>query len=69
MSDDADTKIGQIPEEVADQLLQDGWDLAGLETALIERAMERSSGNVTRAAALLGLTRATLDYRLKKLHS
>ena len=55
--------------EVADQLLQDGWDLAGLETALIERAMERSSGNVTRAAALLGLTRATLDYRLKKLHS
>ena len=43
-----------------------GCDLAGLENALIERAMERSGGNVTRAADLLGLTRATLDYRLKK---
>jgi len=31
--------------------------------------MQRSGGNVTRAAALLGLTRATLDYRIKKLRS
>ena len=51
---------------VVEQLLEDGCDLAGLENALIERAMERSGGNVTRAADLLGLTRATLDYRLKK---
>jgi DNA-binding NtrC family response regulator len=51
---------------VVEQLLEDGCDLAGLENALIERAMERSGGNVTRASDLLGLTRATLDYRLKK---
>jgi DNA-binding protein Fis len=31
--------------------------------------MQRTDGNVTRAAALLGLSRATLDYRLKKLRS
>jgi len=34
---------------VVEQLLEDGCDLAGLENALIERAMERSGGNVTRA--------------------
>jgi two-component system response regulator HydG len=51
---------------VADQLLEGGCDLARLEHTLIELAMERSEGNVTRAAKLLGLTRATLDYRLKK---
>ena len=54
---------------VADRLLEDGCDMAGLEQALIEQAMQRSGGNVTRAAKLLGLTRATLDYRLKKSRS
>ena len=29
-------------------------------------SLEKASGNVTRAARLLGLSRATLDYRLKK---
>jgi len=57
---------GGLLTTVVEQLLEDGCDLAGLENALIERAMERSGGNVTRAADLLGLTRATLDYRLKK---
>jgi len=32
---------------------------------LIERAMGRAEGNVSQAAKLLGLSRATLDYRLK----
>lgn len=54
---------------MADQLLDEGCDLVGLENTLLERAMERSGGNVTRASKLLGLTRATLDYRLKKLRT
>lgn len=53
-------------EDLADQLLEDGCDLARLESALTDRALERTGGNVTRAARLLGLSRATLDYRLKK---
>jgi transcriptional regulator with PAS, ATPase and Fis domain len=53
----------------AEQLLEEGVDLARLERVLIEGAMQRTGGNVTRAAALLGLSRATLDYRLKKLRS
>ncbi|NCF17505.1 MAG: AAA domain-containing protein [Haliea sp.] len=66
---------GQVGESggtftgAAEQLLDEGCDLASLERALIEGAMQRSGGNVTRAASLLGLTRATLDYRLKKLRS
>jgi two-component system response regulator HydG len=51
---------------LADQLLGQGCDLARLETVLLERALESAGGNVTRAAKLLGLSRATLDYRLKK---
>ncbi len=56
-------------EQVAEQLLEQGCELAALERVLIERALERAGGNVTRAARLLGLSRATLDYRLKKRQS
>lgn len=53
-------------EGMAEQLLEQGCELAALEQVLIDRALERAGGNVTRAAKLLGLSRATLDYRLKK---
>ncbi|MEX3967847.1 sigma 54-interacting transcriptional regulator [Paraburkholderia sp. EG286B] len=39
--------------------------LTEVETALIEAAMAETGGNVAKAATLLGLTRAQLDYRLK----
>tara|TARA_R110001592_G_scaffold363372_2_gene686293 strand:- start:169118 stop:170782 length:1665 start_codon:yes stop_codon:yes gene_type:complete len=54
-------------DSTVDKLLNDGCDLASLERSLMERAMERTDGNVTKAAKLLGMSRATLDYRLKKL--
>jgi DNA-binding NtrC family response regulator len=44
-----------------------GISLDELETSLVEQAMEQSDGNQTRAAALLGMTRDQLRYRLKKL--
>jgi DNA-binding protein Fis len=40
--------------------------LESLERDLIRQALERAGGNRTRAAALLGLTRDTLRYRLEK---
>lgn len=49
-----------------DQLLESGFDLTEWEQALMIRALEKTGGNVTRAAEMLGLSRATLDYRLKK---
>ena len=53
-------------QALADQLLDNDCQLSALEDALIRQAMERAGGNVTQAAKLLGLSRATLDYRLKK---
>ena len=47
-------------------LPEGGISLAGLERDLIRQALARASGNRTRAAALLGLTRDTLRYRLEK---
>lgn len=53
-----DLRDVEIPEE--------GVDLAELERTLLRKAMERTGGNQTRAAALLGITRQTLIYRLEK---
>ena len=43
-----------------------GLSLEALERELISQALERSHGNRSRAARLLGLSRDTLLYRLKK---
>lgn len=51
---------------LADQLLDTGCQMSTLEDSLIQAAMLRADHNVTQAAKMLGLTRATLDYRLKK---
>jgi len=52
--------------DLVEGLLDDGCQLAELEQAMLEAAVARAGGNVTRAASLLGMSRATLDYRLKK---
>ncbi len=44
-----------------------GVVLEELERDLIEQALDRTGGNKTRAAKLLGLSRATLRYRIEKL--
>lgn len=41
-------------------------DLVSKEVALIRDALEEASGNKSRAARLLGISRDTLNYRLKK---
>jgi transcriptional regulator with GAF, ATPase, and Fis domain len=43
-----------------------GVDLEGIEKAYVAAALERSGGNKSRAARLLGLTRAQLYSRLEK---
>jgi DNA-binding NtrC family response regulator len=47
-------------------LPEEGLSLEALERDLLEQAMERSDGNKSAAARLLGLTRRTLGYRLEK---
>ena len=48
------------------QLLDNNFDLSHFEEQILERAMEKSEGNVTQAARLLGITRPQMAYRLKK---
>jgi DNA-binding NtrC family response regulator len=45
-----------------------GLRLDDLERSLILKALEKTEGNVSRAARLLGLSRRTLQYRLEKIH-
>ena len=52
------TTVLRVPET--------GISLHALERALIVFALTRTSGNRTRAARLLGLTRSALLYRLHK---
>ncbi|MBO8128311.1 MAG: sigma-54-dependent Fis family transcriptional regulator [Peptococcaceae bacterium] len=44
----------------------EGINLDDVERQLIHKALERANGNQTQAARLLGITRATLIYRMQK---
>jgi len=48
------------------ELPDSGISLEGVEQSLIEQALGRTAGNRSKAARLLGLTRDTLLYRIKK---
>jgi transcriptional regulator of acetoin/glycerol metabolism len=43
-------------------------DLAGAERGVLQRALARADGNVTEAADALGVSRATLHRKLKRLN-
>jgi len=48
-------------------LPSEGMSLDEAELSFVRQAIDRSGGNQTRAAALLGISRDQLRYRLKKL--
>ena len=48
------------------RLPDEGINLEDLVRSLTLQAVERSGANVSRAARMLGISRATLRYRLKK---
>ena len=48
------------------KLPSSGFDLEAMESQLVQQALEKTRGNVTKAAKLLGLTRDTLRYRMEK---
>ena len=68
--------VSNLPQEIKSQsnssiaslfnLPTGGINLESLEIALMNQALESSNGNKSRAARLLGLTRDTFLYRLKK---
>lgn len=59
-------RYGRPSAEVAFVLPEDGVKLEELERSLIEQAMERTEGNQSAAARLLGITRYALRYRMEK---
>lgn len=50
-----------------DDLLTENFSLEQFEKDIICGAMNKCSHNVSEAARMLGISRATLDYRLKKI--
>lgn len=52
---------------LAEQILNNQISLEELEGTLIQQALTNSTGNVSVAARLLGLSRAAFAYRLKRI--
>ncbi len=52
--------------DLAEQLLDNEFSLEEFEQQLLTKAMEKSEGNITHAARLLGITRPQMAYRLKR---
>ncbi|MEM5427711.1 sigma 54-interacting transcriptional regulator [Cupriavidus oxalaticus] len=54
--------------EIVGGLMKDrGLTLEGMENTMVEAAIEHAGGNMSRAAALLGISRGQLLYRRKRL--
>lgn len=51
---------------VISQLLHDNFDLENFNHQVIQQALKLSHGNISKAAKLLNISRAKLDYRLKQ---
>jgi len=61
------TLLEETPHGLKVQFPSEGIDLRRWEKVLIERALQSTGGNRTRAAQLLGISRYALRYRMKKL--
>lgn len=63
----AETRIAVAPSGAVEIDFPDsGLSLEAVERALLERAIEKASGNQSAAARLLGISRDTLRYRMDK---
>ena len=68
LSDLAAPALGDVPEaRVAEQALAEGLTIRAVEDAMVAAALERTRGNASAAARLLGLSRKALEYRRARL--
>lgn len=56
-------------DPLCEDLLREGFSLEQMESRLIRCALAKADNNVSKAARILGLTRAQFAYRLEKLES
>ena len=77
MSDTDEIQVGDLPAETNEpvsepvflsEVLERGMSLEDVEHQLILAALDRSDGNQTSAAKLLGVSRRKLQYRMDKHH-
>ena len=62
------TQSDEIDNTMAvEEMLDENFSLEALETQLINKAMDLTNNNISKAARKLGLTRPALAYRLKKI--
>jgi len=76
LSNDGKISVSMIPKEIVKGafsskkdvflLPEDGINLEEVEISLVRQALERSKGNQTHAAKLLGISRHALIYRIEK---
>jgi DNA-binding NtrC family response regulator/predicted hydrocarbon binding protein len=59
--------LGSGSDEMFENLLDEGFSLESFERGLIEKALGKAGGNVSKAARLVGMTRPAFSYRLKKM--
>ena len=62
----AEIKLGQSSSKSDFQIPDQGVDLEDVEKQFILQALDKTEGNQSRAARLLGITRHTLRYRMDK---
>jgi two-component system response regulator AtoC len=67
-SDDFTIGVAVAKLSAGVELPATGVDLEQLERSLVVQALERTAWNQTRAAALLGLNRDQIRYRIEKFH-
>lgn len=61
-----DAAFGGTAPQALRRLLDENWSLADLSEVFVDLALERSAGNVAQAARLLGVSRAQIDYRMRR---
>ncbi|MGY8849989.1 MAG: sigma 54-interacting transcriptional regulator [Pseudomonadales bacterium] len=52
---------------LVESLLSTGFDLEKFEETMLTSALQKTQGNISKAARLVGLSRPAFDYRLKKM--
>lgn len=71
MTDGAEIEASDLPDFATDTCIEltlpaGGLDVAALERSLVMQAMDRTHGNATAAAHLLGMNRDQVRYRIQK---
>jgi DNA-binding NtrC family response regulator len=62
--EEGQSALAELAVQAADS--SPDFSLEEAEKSLLRRALEKAGGNQTRAAVMLGITRDTLRYKMKK---